>query len=84
MKSATADMPAKDFPVPPGIYTTTICLDSGKLAREDCPRTLTDIFTEATLPKEECTLNHNSSRSANDSSNRFRLDEIGQGKKGRF
>jgi penicillin-binding protein 1A len=84
MKSATADMPAKDFPVPPGIYTTTICLDSGKLAREDCPRTLTDIFTEATLPKEECTLNHNSSRSANDNSNRFRLDEIGQGKKGRF
>jgi penicillin-binding protein 1A len=84
MKAATADLPVKDFPVPPGIYTTTICLDSGKLAREDCPRTVTDIFTEATLPKEECTLNHNTAHPTKDNSNRFQLEERSHSKKERF
>ncbi len=84
MIAATANMPVKDFPMPPGIYTTTICLDSGKLARADCPRTVTDIFTESTLPKEECTLNHKGGRPENDSDSRFRLDEKGRTKKERF
>jgi penicillin-binding protein 1A len=82
MLAATADMPVKDFPMPPGIYTATICLDSGKLAREDCPRQVTDIFTESTLPKEECTLKHNGVKPVKESQERFRLDQ--RGNRGRF
>jgi penicillin-binding protein 1A len=77
-------MPIKDFPMPPGIYTATICLDSGKLARENCPRTTTDIFTESTLPKEECDLSHKGSNSSNEEERRFRLDDRGNKKKDRF
>lgn len=84
MKVATANMPVRDFPVPPGIYTTTICLDSGNLARADCPRTTTDIFTETTLPKEECDLNHQGSRYTKEDEKRFRMDDKERGKKERF
>lgn len=84
MKIATANLPEKDFPVPPGIYTATICLDSGLLARADCPRTTTDIFTDATLPKTECNLDHKSSRSLKERDERFRMDDKGQAKKERF
>jgi penicillin-binding protein 1A len=84
MKVATANMPEKDFPVPPGIYTATICLDSGLLARADCPRTTTDIFTDTTLPKTECNLDHKSSRTSKERDERFRLDDKGQARKDRF
>jgi penicillin-binding protein 1A len=84
MKAATANMPEKDFPVPPGIYTATICLDSGKLARENCPRTTTDLFTESTLPKEECGLNHKGDNSSKEEERRFRLDDQSRNKKDRF
>ncbi len=82
MITATSGMPIKYFPMPPGIYTATICLDSGKLARPDCPNQVTDIFTDATLPKEECDLNHKSYRPAKNGEDRFRLDPAG--KKERF
>ena len=84
MKVATAGLPEKDFSVPPGIYTATICLDSGLLARADCPRTTTDIFTDATLPKTECNLDHKSSRSSQERDDRFRMDDKGKTKKDRF
>jgi penicillin-binding protein 1A len=82
MTAATADMPVKDFPVPPGIYTTTVCLDSGKLARSDCPNVVTDIFTDATIPKEECDLNHKGSKSLRDTDERYK--EPSREKKRRF
>jgi len=84
MKAATATLPVRDFPVPPGIYTATICLDSGKLARADCPRTTTDIFTDATLPKEECNVNHKGQRSIKEDEKRFRIEDRGRGKRDRF
>jgi membrane carboxypeptidase/penicillin-binding protein len=84
MKGAAANVPVKDFPVPPGIYRATICLDSGLLARENCPRTTTDIFTEATLPKKECNLDHRTSRPSKENQKKFILNEKDRGKKVRF
>jgi penicillin-binding protein 1A len=84
MKAVTDTIPTKDFPVPPGIYTTTICLDSGELANLECTRTVTDIFTEETLPKSECHLDHKASRTAKENEKRFRMDEKKKGDKIRF
>ncbi len=81
MLKATAKMPPRDFPVPPGIYTATICLDSGELAKEDCPRTVTDLFTDMTLPKTQCHLDHRYKRSTDETQRRFRIEK---GKKERF
>jgi penicillin-binding protein 1A len=75
MKIAAADLPSRDFPVPPGIYTATICLESGKLALENCGRITTDIFTDASIPKEECDMNHMGSRYSKENQKRFRIDD---------
>jgi penicillin-binding protein 1A len=56
MMAATKDIPIRDFPVPPGIFTATICLDSRELASPKCRRTATDIFTETTFPRHECSI----------------------------
>lgn len=84
MLAASNGLPVIDFPVPPGIYTATICLDSGLLARGDCPRTATDIFTDNTLPKSECDLNHRRMRTSRDNEKRFRLDDGGKTRRERF
>ncbi len=44
------------FKVPPGIYFKTVCLESGLLATDRCPRIITDVFTEQTLPEGVCDL----------------------------
>jgi len=80
MKAVTDTMQVRDFPVPSGIYTTTICLDSGELATPECVRTVTDIFTDETLPKTECHLDHKSSRTAKENEKRFRIDDDKGGK----
>jgi len=46
----------EDFEVPPGITFRTVCLESGFLATNRCPRIITDIFTEETVPQEYCDL----------------------------
>jgi penicillin-binding protein 1A len=84
MKAATLNLPVRDFPVPPGIYTATICLESGLLATDNCSRTTTDIFTNSTLPKEECKLNHKGSRFSKEDQKRFRIDDQAKDKKERF
>ncbi len=84
MKTVTDTMAVREFPVPPGIYTATICLDSGELAKAECIRTVTDIFTEETLPKIECPLDHSSSQSKKENEKRFRIDDKRNGKKDRF
>jgi penicillin-binding protein 1A len=84
MKAVSDTIPVREFPVPPGIYTTTICLDSGELAKAECPRTVTDIFTDETLPKTECRLDHKSSRTEQDNQKRFRIDDKKKGEKTRF
>ncbi len=84
MKAVTDSIPAREFPMPPGIYTTTICLDSGELARVECARTVTDIFTDETLPKSECRLDHKASDTVKENEKRFRIDEKKKGNKTRF
>ncbi len=75
MIAACADLPMKEFPVPAGIYTATICLDSGKLATERCSRVVTDIFTDATLPKTKCTLKHLGDSSKREEEGRFKVED---------
>jgi penicillin-binding protein 1A len=84
MKAVTDTIPVKEFPVPPGIYTTTICLNSGELAKAECPKTVTDIFTEETLPKTECRLDHKSSRTEQENQKRFRINDKKKKGKTRF
>jgi penicillin-binding protein 1A len=84
MKAASDSLPVRGFPVPPGIYTATICLESGELALPECPKTVTDIFTDETLPKTECHLDHKSSRTAQENQKRFRMEDKKNDKKIRF
>jgi len=88
MKAACQDLPKKEFPVPAGIHTAAICLpvpagihtaaiclDSGKLASVRCSRVVTDIFTDATLPKSHCTLKHLADGSDREKEGRFKIEE---------
>lgn len=54
MKSATALMQQREFPVPSGIVATRIDPTTGQLATEWCPETSTEIFIAGTEPKEYC------------------------------
>jgi penicillin-binding protein 1A len=56
MIKAHDTLEVKDFEVPPGIIFKTVCLESGLLATDKCPRIITDVFTEETAPKEYCNL----------------------------
>ena len=82
MIAAHDSLPMLDFPVPDGIYTATVCLDSGKLATSRCSRVVTDIFTEATLPKTQCTLRHSGDNPKREEEERFKVQ--GNTKKNRF
>lgn len=84
MKVACDSLPVREFPMPSGIYTATVCLDSGELAKGDCVRTVTDLFTEETLPKAECHLDHRADRTKKENEKRFRIDEQQEGQKTRF
>ncbi|MCD6163110.1 MAG: PBP1A family penicillin-binding protein [candidate division Zixibacteria bacterium] len=75
MKAACLDLPKKKFPVPAGIHVATICLDSGKLATDKCSNVVTDIFTDATLPKTRCPLKHLADGSAREKEGRFKIEE---------
>lgn len=56
MIKAHEDIPVEDFRIPPGIYFRTVCLETGLLATDRCPRVITDVFTEETLPDQACDL----------------------------
>ncbi|MFQ6032611.1 MAG: penicillin-binding protein 1A, partial [Candidatus Zixiibacteriota bacterium] len=56
MIKAHDTLEVKDFEVPAGIMFETVCLESGLLATDRCPRIITDVFTEETVPKEYCDL----------------------------
>lgn len=49
---------AKPFPEPSGIVSANICMDSGQLAGDACPRTRREFFIEGTEPAQRCPL-HN-------------------------
>lgn len=62
MEQVHAELPYKDFEVPSGLTTATICMESGMLAGELCKRdprgdrTRTEIFVKGTQPTEVCSV----------------------------
>lgn len=56
MKTACQNLPVADFVMPEGVFYRTVCWDSGKLATANCPRKVTDLFTEQSEPQEKCPL----------------------------
>ena len=50
MKQIHADLPDSEFTKPSNIVTARICLDSGKLATDECTRTYTEYFVRGTVP----------------------------------
>jgi penicillin-binding protein 1B len=45
---------AKEFARPSGIESTKICAESGKLAGDYCPKTITEVFIAGTEPQDKC------------------------------
>ena len=45
---------AREFAPPNGVESAKICLDSGKLAGDLCPRTATQYFIDGTEPQDPC------------------------------
>jgi penicillin-binding protein 1A len=84
MKAACDSLPPKEFPIPAGIYTATVCLDSGEMAKGDCVKTVTDLFTDETLPKVECHMDHRADQTKKENEKRFRIDDKNDGQKTRF
>jgi len=56
MKEALKDAPVSEFPVPSGVAFTKVCTESGALATESCPETMTEVFIEGTEPHNLCYL----------------------------
>lgn len=56
MIKAHEELPIEDFKIPPGLYFKTVCLETGLLATDRCPRIITDVFTQETLPDRLCDL----------------------------
>lgn len=54
MKTASAAYQPTDFPIPQGIKRLNICLDSGLVAVESCPRTVSMAFTGNSEPGLIC------------------------------
>ncbi len=47
---------AKEFPMPAGIVSANICVDSGKLAGDQCPNTRSEFFVSGSEPMVKCDL----------------------------
>lgn len=56
LKYATRDLPSKDWEVPPGISTLTVCDPSGLLPTEVCPSVVSDVFLSGHEPTQPDTL----------------------------
>jgi penicillin-binding protein 1B len=56
---------AKPFAQPSDIVSTRICMDSGQLAGDECPRTRVEQFIDGTQPVQQCPL-HNAAFSTSD------------------
>ena len=50
MKKIHSDLPSAKFEKPSNIVSATICLDSGKVATDECDRTYTEYFVKGTIP----------------------------------
>jgi len=51
---ASTKLPVEDFPKPAGVTVTSICMDTGLLATESCPRKIEAAFREGTEPGDLC------------------------------
>ena len=59
MKRASALRQYKDarpFSQPSGLVSAKICMDSGQLAGDSCPRTRSEVFIDGTEPAQQCSL----------------------------
>ncbi len=56
MMAAHQNLSREEFTMPEGIHFRTVCLETGELATDKCPRVVTDVFTEKTLPQGYCHL----------------------------
>lgn len=54
MREASASAPDEDFERPVGVNIINICLDSGLIATEACPRSIEMAFIEGTEPEDIC------------------------------
>ncbi len=54
MKKATENLPAEEFSSPQGVVARMIDPSTGKLATEDCPAAVSELFIEGTEPVETC------------------------------
>ncbi len=50
MRDIHADLPSANFTKPENVVTATVCLDTGKIATEQCTRTYTEYFAKGALP----------------------------------
>jgi penicillin-binding protein 1B len=57
---------AREFPEPGGLETARICLDSGKLAGDSCPRTRNQAFIAGTVPQDRCDMHSGGSDTGNE------------------
>jgi len=84
MKKAHFGLPVEEFVQPAGIIEAAVCLDSGLLARPDCPNKVTDLFTESTVPKDTCNLSHMGFSAKSEEKTRFKIQEEEDKKRIRF
>lgn len=84
MKKAHFGLAVEEFVQPAGIIEATVCLDSGLLARPDCPNKVTDLFTESTVPKDTCSLSHMGFSPKSEEKTRFKIQEEEDKKRIRF
>lgn len=56
IKGASAKLPEQDFNLASGVTTVPICLDSGQIATEYCPRSIGMAFEEGSEPQDLCPL----------------------------
>lgn len=81
---AHQDLPVEEFTIPEGIYFRTVCLESGELATDKCPKVITDVFTEKTVPQEYCHLHPGEPFPMSLDEVKFRVVERGPAKKQRL
>ncbi len=61
MKAAHDSLPIMDFEMPEGLEKATICLESGKLATENCVDVVEEIFRVEDIPQEYCPIHRSRS-----------------------
>ncbi|MGI5920644.1 MAG: transglycosylase domain-containing protein [Syntrophomonadaceae bacterium] len=60
IRDASSKLPERDFIKPQGVTVMNICLDSGQIASESCPRQIDMAFQEGTQPEDVCYLHSGS------------------------